>query len=373
MNQTERRTILVVDDMPEIVALISATLESDYDVRVATNGSKALQIVGSLHPPDLILLDIGLPGMDGYQVCESLQADRLTRDIPVIFLTGKTDIQDEIKGFELGAVDYITKPLSPPKLRARIKTQLMLLDAKHFLKRQNSLLEERIIERTRENWMLQDATIIALASLAETRDNETGNHIRRTQNYVRLLARKLQDHPRFSDYLSDRQIERLYKSASLHDIGKVGIPDSILLKPAKLTPDEFRIMQTHTTLGRDAIANAEQQLVAGSQFLQLAREIAFSHHERWDGAGYPLGLIGDEIPISARLMALADVYDALISKRVYKPAFPHDKAVRMILEGRGTHFDPAVTDAFQELSEEFRALALRYADSDLELNLKACG
>ena len=212
---------------------------------------------------------------------------------------------------------------------------------------------------------------MAMASLAETRDNETGNHIRRTQNYVRALAKKLQAHPKFAAALTDATIEMLYKSAPLHDIGKVGIPDAILLKPGKLTPEEFEIMKTHTTLGRDAIVAAENLIDAPSSFLQLAREIAHYHQEKWDGSGYPEKLAGEAIPLSARLMAVADVYDALISRRVYKPPFPREKAVGIIREGRGTHFDPDMVDAFLAIEEEFHAIAERYADSEEDVKAKA--
>ena len=201
-----------------------------------------------------------------------------------------------------------------------------------------------------------------MASLAETRDNETGNHIRRTQGYVRALATKLKDHPRFRDFCTPANIELLYKSAPLHDIGKVGIPDRILLKPGKLTADEFEIMKTHTTLGRDAIEHAMIDMDEGAEFLDMAKDIAYGHQEKWNGSGYPEGLVGDEIPVAARLMAVADVYDALISRRVYKAAKSHEEAVAILRDGRGNHFDPDILDAFLEIQDEFRAIAARYAD-----------
>ena len=240
-----------------------------------------------------------------------------------------------------------------------------------FLKDKNEYLKAEVERRSRDLQVIQDVTIMAMASLAETRDNETGNHIRRTQYYLRALAKKLQSHPRFRGVLDDETIEMLYKSAPLHDIGKVGIPDAILLKPGKLTPEEFEIMKTHTTLGRDAIAAAENLLDMPSSFLRHAREIAHYHQEKWDGSGYPEGLAGDAIPVSARLMAVADVYDALISRRVYKPPFPHAKALEIIREGRGTHFDPDMVDAFLAIAEEFRAIAERYADSEDDVSVKA--
>lgn len=240
-----------------------------------------------------------------------------------------------------------------------------------FLKDQNAFLDSEVKRRTREVEMTQDATILAMASLAESRDNETGNHIRRTQNYVLALAKELQAHPRFIAALDEKTIEMLYKSAPLHDIGKVGIPDAILLKPGKLTPEEFEIIKTHTLIGRDTIAAAEKLIGGASTFLQLAREIAHYHQEKWDGSGYPEALRGDAIPISARLMALADVYDALISRRVYKPPFPHEMAVGIIRAGRGRHFDPDVVDAFLRLESQFRAIADRFADSEEEVLAKA--
>jgi putative two-component system response regulator len=203
--------------------------------------------------------------------------------------------------------------------------------------------------------------------MAETRDNETGNHIRRTQHYVRALAEQLRGHPRFAAYLNERNILMLFKSAPLHDIGKVGIPDAILKKPGRLTAEEFEIMKTHTTLGRDAIEHAESELDGSVDFLRTAKEIAYSHQEKWDGSGYPLGLAGDAIPLSARLMALADVYDALISRRVYKAPMTHEQAAAILRAGRGRHFDPDVTDAFCAIEDEFRAIAARYRDSDGEL------
>ena len=247
-------------------------------------------------------------------------------------------------------------------LRKNFSTQTTLKAAEDFLRSQNELLELEVEKRTRTLQETQDATIVILASLVETRDNETGNHIRRTQYYVRALARKLRSHPAFADYLVEHQIDILFKSAPLHDIGKVGIPDSILLKPGKLDPDEFEIMKTHTTLGYDAIENAEKQLGMTVEFLACAKEIALSHQEKWDGSGYPRKLAGSTIPISARLMAVADVYDALTSRRVYKEAMHHEEAVAIVIEGRNQHFDPDIVDAFAAITDEFKDIASRYAD-----------
>jgi putative two-component system response regulator len=366
-----KKTILVVDDTPDNLALIFALLNPYYKVKIANSGEKALQLITQGERPDLILLDIMMPGMDGYQVLSHIKAMPDAELLPVIFLTAMNSNEDEEKGLQLGAVDYITKPISPPLLLARVKNHLQLKTQSDWLRNQNAYLDNEVKLRTAEVMAIQDVTILAMASLAETRDNETGNHIRRTQNYVKALALQLQQHPRFSQYLTDQQIEILYKSAPLHDIGKVGIPDRILLKPGKFTPDEFEIMKTHAMLGYKAIAHAEQQLSTPVDFLSCAKEIALSHQEKWDGSGYPHALKGDEIPISARLMAVADVYDALISRRVYKEGMPHEKAVSIIRDGRGQHFDPDITDAFLAMHEEFYAIATRFGDSDKELEDKA--
>ena len=368
----DKFNILVVDDTPDNLIMMSELLKDEYKVKVANNGEKALKISQSQTPPDLILLDIMMPVMDGYEVCRQLKANPQTQHIPVIFLTAKTDATDETKGLEIGAIDYITKPINPAILMARVKTHLDIKRMQDFLRNQNSFLEAEIIKRTREITAIQDVTIHAMASLAETRDNETGNHIRRTQNYVRVLAEKLRHHPRFSHFLDDDKIiELLYKSAPLHDIGKVGIPDKILLKPGRFEPEEFEVMKQHPALGRSAILNAEYELGLEVPFLKYAKEIAYAHEEEWDGSGYPLGLAGDNIPISARLMAVADVYDALISRRVYKEGMTHEQAVQLIIEGRGKHFDPDITDAFLALQDDFIAIAAKFWDSDADLAKKA--
>jgi putative two-component system response regulator len=362
---------LVVDDTADNLSLMSELLKDIYKVKVANSGEKALKYVQGDHKPDLILLDIMMPGLSGYDVIRELKANPDTRSIPVIFLTAMSAAEDEKKGLEMGAADYVTKPISPPIVLARVKTQLENKAAADFLRDQNVYLETEVTKRTRELSAIQDVTILAMASLAETRDSDTGNHIRRTQYYVKALAEKLQTSPRFVQFLTNQTIDMLFKSAPLHDIGKVGIPDRILLKPGRFEPHEFEIMKTHTTLGRDAILHAEKQLGMQVEFLNLAKEIAYFHQEKWDGSGYPTGESGDDIPISARLMAVADVYDALISRRVYKEGMPHEKAVSIIKEGRGSHFDPDIVDAFLDLQNEFRAIAARFADSDQDMAEKA--
>ena len=368
-QESGQPTILVVDDAPESIEPIVQCLHTGhYRTRIANSGERAIALASAQPRPDLILLDVMMPGMDGYAVCEHLKSLPETRDIPVIFLTVRTDECDEQRGFDAGAVDYIAKPISPPIVLTRIRTHLMMKGARDFLKDRNQFLEQEVDRRTREVGVIQDATIMAMASLAETRDAETGNHIRRTQKYVLALASHLRDHPRFGPVLSDENIHLIYKSAPLHDIGKVGIPDRILLKPGKLTPDEFQIIKRHPALGEQAIVAAERMLGLSVTFLRFAKEIAGCHHEKWDGSGYPKGLAGSEIPVAARLMAIADVYDALISERVYKKAFTHDDAVNLIRSGHGTHFDPDVCDAFNDLSDQFREIAKRYADPQADLD-----
>ena len=367
----EKPTILVVDDTPENLTMMSFLLKDRYKVKVANHGQKALRIAASEPQPDLILLDIMMPEMDGYEVCRQLQQDPQTRNIPIIFLTAKSSVEDEEFGLGLGAVDYITKPISPPVVLARVKTHLSLKASADFLRSKSDYLEQEVAKRTREISAVQDVTILAMASLAETRDNETGNHIRRTQHYVKALAEALRQQPKFATVLDDHTIAMLFKSAPLHDIGKVGIPDRILLKPGRYEPEEFAIMQRHPLLGLQAIEHAEQSLGTSVDFLRVAKEIAYGHHQKWDGSGYPQGLVGEAIPLSARLMALADVYDALISRRVYKEGMPHQQAAGIIGQGRGSHFDPDVVDAFFQIEQTFVAIAQRYLDSDQDLKAKA--
>lgn len=369
MSNTATATVLVVDDTPDNLSIMSDLLRENYRVKVATNGERALRIAGGDDLPDLILLDIMMPGMDGYEVCRRLKEQDRTKDIPVIFLTARTDPADERQGLELGAVDFITKPVNPPLVRARVRNHLKLKSHADFLRDKADWLETEVQSRTKDVQKVKEVAIVAMASLAETRDNETGNHIRRTQNYVKALAEHLSGQPEFAGTLDEETIDLLYKSAPLHDIGKVGIPDNILLKPGKHTDEEFELMKTHATLGAEAILVAEEVLGDSEMsFLRYAREIAQTHHEKWDGSGYPNGLKGEAIPLSGRLMAIADVYDALITKRVYKPAFPHEKAMEIIKDGRGTHFDPRLVDALLAIEPRFIQIAEEFADGENEVS-----
>ena len=374
-----RSRILIVDDDPVVSGMLGVTLgAAGYAIVEVNSGEEALSLLarsnaGSL--PDLVFLDIEMgEGLDGFEVCRRLKANPALRHIPVIFLTARSEMAFETMGFTVGAVDYITKPITPAVVHARVRTHVALKAAADFLQDRNSYLEQEVERRTEEARrrleelrISQEVTMVALASLAETRDNETGNHIMRTQHYVLALAQQLRGHARFRGALDEESIDRLFKAAPLHDIGKVGIPDRILLKPGRLDAGEFEIMKTHTTLGRDAIETALRRTGVRVSLLETAKEIAFSHQEKWDGSGYPEGLAGEAIPLPARLMAVADVYDALISRRVYKQAMPHAQAAMIIAEGRGTHFDPDIADAFGALQAEFQSIALRFADQDEHL------
>jgi putative two-component system response regulator len=361
-------SVLIVDDETVNVDIMVGLLNPHYRTLVATSGEQALKRAAGEPRPDLVLLDVMMPGLDGYEVCRRLKADPATRAIPVIFVTAMSEMGDEMKGFALGAVDYITKPISPPLVEARVRAHLENKHARDFIEDRNRVLQVMVMERTRELAATQDATILSMATVAEARDPETGHHLQRTQGYVRSLATKLQSHERFRDELDDHTVELLFKSAPLHDIGKVGVPDAILRKPARLTPEEYEVMKLHPLYGYEAIASTEKVLAAAgissaaASFLRYAREIARSHHEKWDGSGYPDRMAGPDIPVSARLMALADAYDALISKRVYKPAYSHARATAEILAGRGTHFDPDVVDAYRALEAEFVTISRSYAE-----------
>lgn len=356
-----RPVILVVDDTPENLTLLSGLLKETYKVKVATNGKKALAIARSC-PPDLILLDVMMPVMDGYETCRQLKLDEGLKEIPIIFLTAKGEIEEENRGFDLGAVDYIVKPVSAPILLSRVKTHLTLKQSNDFLKDKNEFLAREVSRRSREVSLIQEASIISMAALAEIRDTDTGSHIQRTKLYIEELAIQLGRTAKYSRILDQQTIDLIVTSAPLHDIGKVGIPDYILLKPGKLTREEFEIMKTHTTLGRDAIARAERVMNNPHSFLRFAKEIVYAHHERWDGSGYPEGVTGESIPLSARLMAVADVYDALTSKRVYKEACTHEKAAELIAEEAGKHFDPDIVQVFLKCQGKFKEISARYQE-----------
>ena len=362
MSENNKAILLIADAVPGNLLWLSGLLQDHYDIKLASDGHAALRIAQQVPRPDLILLDAGLPALDGYTVCAQLKRNPDTAGLPLLLMVPPADPEQEQRGYGAGAADIIAHPLIAETVLARVALHLQLKHSAELLAHQRLHLEELVSETTFELTMMVDAVIWAMASLAETRDYESANHINRVQRYVVALARQLQQHPRFVHELSNRNIDFLYKAAPLHDIGKVGIPDAILLKPGRLDPDEFEQMKLHTVYGRDAIAGVEERLGFSNDFLRFAREIAYSHQEKYDGSGYPQGLSGEAIPVAARLMAVADVYDALISKRVYKPAFTHETAIELIRQGSGEHFDPDVVDAMLMAEERFMEIAAEFQD-----------
>jgi putative two-component system response regulator len=363
-----RPLVLVLGPTPDAEVLLHEALQDRCDLRCLADAEAGLALARSGPLPALLLLDGAAAGLDAAALCQRLQADAALRDTPAVVLGAAGD--DGTLALQQGAADHIARPLQAALLRARVLARLRGGQAAAQARSETERLREELAQRTAQLTAIQDVTTLVMASMAETRGSETSNHIRRTQYYVKALAWRLCTNPRFSATLTPSNIELLFRSAALHDIGKAGIPDRILLKPGKLSPEEFEIMKTHTVLGHDAIANAKRALGVDVAYLNFAREIAYSHHEKWDGSGYPEGLAGDAIPISGRLMALADVYDALISRRTHKEAMAHEQAVAIIQQTRGRHFDPDVVDAFLAIEDHFKAIAIAYADTSDDLRKK---
>jgi putative two-component system response regulator len=348
-------SVLIVDDDPQNLRLLAAVLQrGGLEPRPVTSGRLAIEAAVE-DPPDLVLLDVRMPEMSGVDVCRWFKQDERLRSIPVIFISGLQGTDDKVEGFRAGGVDYVSKPFQEDEVLARIKTHLRLRRLQGELVSHNLQLERRISEQVRALTTSQLATIFALAKLAEARDDDTGQHIERVQTFSRVLAEQMREIRLQVAQLSIAFIENLYQTASLHDIGKVGTPDAILLKPGKLTNNEFAEMKKHCALGANTLATVLKRH-PDNQFLRMGVEVARSHHEKWDGSGYPDGLKGSAIPIAARIVALADVYDALTSKRCYRPAFSHQDTCRMILEGSGTQFDPDVVTAFRAMEGRFRRI-----------------
>lgn len=338
--------ILIVDDAPTNIKVLGQILIEDYEIKVAPSGLKALDIVQSTDPPDLILLDIMMPDMNGYDVCEKLKSDPATAPIPVIFVTTKSKEEDEARGFDLGAVDYIPKPVMPTVVKARVKTHLALKKAREDLKKQNLFLDEEVKKRTNELLQSQIEILERLGIASEYRDKETGHHLHRMSNYCKLLGESVGLTP---------EINKNFTLAStMHDLGKIGIPDTILHKPAKLSREEFEVMKTHTTIGAGLLAGSN------SRILQTAEIIALTHHERWDGSGYPNGLSGEDIPLVGRISGIADVFDALISNRPYKTGWPFEKAIEEIERCSGSHFDPRLVQKFLALKSILKKIILDF-------------
>ena len=351
--------ILIVDDSKTDIALIKNML-SDYDLSVAYDGIEAMEFIKNNPDIDMILLDLNMPRMNGFEVLEALQKKDEYKKIATLILTNYDEIENEVKGLNLGAQDYIRKPLNLLSLRKRIEVHSNLSQIRKYLEQHNAILEQTVQERTKELVLTRDMTIHALSGLLEVRDIESSNHTFRTQLMMKTLSEHLSKKKRYKTVLTESYIRELFSTTPLHDIGKVGIPDSILLKPGKLTFEEFELMKQHTTYGVNALKYVTDENYEFS-FMRTAIDIIATHHEKFDGSGYPSGLAGEEIPLAGRLMAIIDVYDALVNERVYKPAFSSEEALEIIRSERGRHFDPDIVDAFLEIKEDIRHIAEKYA------------
>jgi putative two-component system response regulator len=354
MNQP-KPCVFLVDDNIVNLNMGKSALQQQYTVITIPSGEKLLQLLEN-YIPDLLLLDVEMPGMSGYDALKIMKADSRTADIPVIFLTGKNQVEDELLGLSLGAVDYIVKPFSKVLLLKRVELHLLLQAQKNELREYSETLVERVNERTSDISALQNAIIMWAAEVIEFRDKETGDHVERVQQYLLLLTNEMKKMPQYAAEVSSWDVCAFLKSALLHDVGKIKICDNILLKPSRLTEEEFTNMKMHSMYGKTLIEKLQSK-VPDQTFLDYAKVLAHSHHERWDGKGYPENLQGEEIPLQARLMSIADVYDALISHRPYKKAFTHEEAMEIIAEGRGTQFDPDLTDLFLSLSAQIKEIS----------------
>ena len=343
--------VMIVDDNVVNLQIARKALNEIYSIIPVTSGKMAISLLAK-GLPSLILLDIDMPDMDGFETIKHIKNNEMTKHIPVIFLTAMDDNASELEGLLLGAVDYITKPFSIPLLIQRVKLHIALVDQKRELQNYNDNLTKMVNEKTKTIEELQHTIIYALSDLIECRDGLTGGHVMRTQKYLRAMVDGLVQSGQYAEELKDVDLDLWVESAQLHDIGKVGIPDNILRKPGKLTCEEFEVIKTHTLIGERELKNAMEKTSA-KDFLSHAALIAVSHHERWDGLGYPYGLKGTEVPLIGRLMAIADVYDALVSERPYKKAFSHATAVEIIIGESGKHFDPVLIDVFKMRSHYF--------------------
>jgi len=335
------QTVLVVDDIADNIDLLLEILKDDYKVKVALNGEDALDVVHSSDPPDIVLMDVMMPGMDGYEACRHMKSNIKSRCIPIIFVTAKGDEEDETHGFELGAVDYITKPINPAIVLARVRTHLALHN-------QSIALEHQVADRTKDLYFTRLEIVRRLGIAAEYKDNETGLHIIRMSKYCHSLAKGIG--------LCDAEADLLLNAAPMHDVGKIGIPDRILSKPGKLEPDEWEVMMTHASIGGKIIGDHDNDLML------MAKSVALTHHEKWNGKGYPNRLYGENIPIEGRIAAIADVFDALTSKRPYKEAWPVEKAFEVLLKERGEHFDPKLVEIFFSNIEEIISIKEQHGE-----------
>jgi len=355
LHKNQDSTIMIVDDVAENLTLLLAILGNEgYNLRAYPNGQMALD--GAMQdPPDLILLDVMMPDMDGYEVCRRLKQDPHFHSTPVIFISALSATFDKVKAFEAGGVDYIPKPFQAAEVLARVKVHLENKFLQGEITKRNEELQGIVRQQVKEITDGHLAMIVTITKLAETRDDDTGRHIERTQFLCRALAMRLRLSDDFVNLIDDEFMENIYNAAPLHDIGKIAIPDRILLKPGKLTFEEFEVMKTHAEVGARYLTLAYKKAQT-NKFLKMGIEIAATHHEKWDGSGYPQGVAGDKIPLSGRIMALVDVYDALRSKRVYKEAIDHPTSVNIILDSAGSHLDPRLVKAFSEIAPRFEAI-----------------
>ena len=362
---TKRQTIMLVDDNITNLTVGNNILKQDYNIMTLNSAQRLFQVL-EIIVPDLILLDIEMPEMNGFEAIKILKEKNELKDIPVIFLTAKIDVDSELEGLTLGAIDYIGKPFSPPLLLKRLELHLLLLSQKKALSNQqrelmafNENLQQMVDEKTKTVVELKNAILSTMAELVDRRDSNTGGHIERTQQYLSILLDALWINDEFSNEASDWDKDLLLQSAQLHDIGKIAIDDKILRKPGKLTPDEYDTIKKHTKIGATIIEGIEKKS-SQQDFLVQAKMLAATHHERWDGSGYHSGLSGKEIPLQGRLMAIADVYDALVSDRPYRAAMTHEEAVEIIINGKGTHFDPALIEIFLGVSDDYKKLSTQF-------------
>lgn len=339
-----RPSIVIVDDTPENLMVLSGMLrERGYEVRPVTSGKLALQAIRS-QPPDLILMDVNMPELNGYEVCEQIKSEDSLMSIPVIFISALSETLDKVRAFTVGGVDYITKPFQFEEVHARVETHLKL-------SRLMTNLEDLVREQVKEITSSQMTTILAMARLAQSRDDATGTHLERVQGYCKLLAEELSTLPRYKDLIDRHYIDLVFKASALHDIGKVGIPDSVLLKPGVLTAAEFEIMKQHTVIGAKTLEEVRVSYPQ-NEFIEIGVQMARWHHERWDGSGYPDGLVREDIPLAARIMSIADVYDALKSERCYKKSYSHEESCKIIIADNGKLFDPDLVDVFKRVNME---------------------
>ena len=351
----ERDKILIVDDIETNRIILGEILKDKYDTELVGDGETAVKLIMSGSPkPSMILLDVMMPEMDGYEVLEALKSNPSTEHIPIIFITAADSSADETKGLLLGAVDYITKPFNAEIVKARVEAQLKLY---HYSEK----LEEMVRQKVNELILSKEKMLEVMANVIEYRSVESGQHVKRTRDLTYILAKYLCENPEFDRILSIEDVDIIAKASPLHDIGKIAIPDNVLLKKSVLTFEEYDVMKTHAMLGGNLVLLMMQDAKEGDIYLECCYDIAVFHHERWDGSGYPKGVAGEDIPLAARIVTLVDVYDALIGERAYKTKMSHAEAVSIIREGAGTQFDDKITEAFLMIHDKFEKYVKEHA------------